>query len=90
MATITGIVFVKKIAFGNATPGGLIGEVWRVPASTAADDQSITCKYIQTPIAVIGAVSHTAITTSTLALITSVTVAGSNFVEILILGYSAP
>ena len=88
MAAITGIVFVGKIPWPSAGPGCLEAEVWRVPASTAADTQTLTAKYLSKVLYVIGPVSHTALTDNTAALITSVTVAASNFVDILLVGPS--
>lgn len=86
MAAITGIVFVGKIPWSNAASSGLIAEVWRIPASTAADTQAITARFLSKILYIIGPVSHTALTDNTAALITSVTVAGSNFIEILVIG----
>lgn len=61
-----------------------------MPASTAGDTQTITSVNISDFIAVIGPVSHTAVTDSesgvSVPLITSVTVAASNFVEFLLVG----
>lgn len=90
MAAITGIVFVRKVNFSNAMPGGLIGEIWRIPASTAADTQTIVARYITNVLSVIGPVSFVALDgTATVPLITSVTVAASNFVDVLLLGTTA-
>lgn len=63
-----------------------MAEVWRVPASTAADTQTLTAKFLSKVLYVIGPVSHTALTDNTAALITSVTVAASNFIDILLVG----
>ena len=91
MAAITSIAqFGPPIRWGNAGGKAIIAEVWRVPASTAADTQTITSVNIAEFIAVIGPVSHTAVTNSeagvSVPLITSVTVAASNFVEFLLVG----
>lgn len=87
MAAITGIIFVNgPVPWPSATPGGLQAEIWRIPASTAADTQTLTAKYLSKVLYVIGPVSHTALTDNTAALITSVTVAASNFVDIILVG----
>lgn len=93
MAAITSIAqFGPPIRWGNAGGKAIIAEVWRVPASTAADTQTITSINIANFIGVIGPVSHTAVTNTeagvSVALITSVTVAASNFVEFLLVGYA--
>lgn len=86
MAAITGIVYVGKIPWPSAGPGTLMAEVWRIPASTAADTQTLTAKFLSKVLYVIGPVSHTALTDNTAPLITSVTVAASNFIDILLVG----
>lgn len=91
MGAITSIAqFGPPIRWGNAAGKAIIAEVWRVPASTAGDTQTITSVNIAEFIAVIGPVSHTAVTDSeagvSVPLITSVTVAASNFVEFLLVG----
>lgn len=86
MAAITGIVYVGRIPWPSAGPGALTAEIWRCPASTAADTQTITAKFLSKILYVIGPVSHTALTDNTAALITSVTVAASNFVDIIVVG----
>lgn len=93
MAAITSIAqFGPPIRWGNAAGKAIIAEVWRVPASTAGDTQTIVSTYIADFIAIIGPCSHTAVTNSeagvSVALITSVTVAASNFVEFLLVGYA--
>lgn len=86
-------VFVKKINFTNGVPGGLIGELWQIPASTAADTATVTAKFIATIIGVIGDVQHTALpltAANTAAIITLDTVAASNFADFIILGFATP
>jgi hypothetical protein len=60
--------------------------VFQLPASTAADTQTITANRLSKILYVIGPVTHTAITDNTAALITTTTVAASNFMEILVIG----
>jgi hypothetical protein len=91
MAAITSIAqFGPPIRWGNAGGKAIIAEVYRVPASTAGDTQTIVSTNIAEFIAVIGPCSHTAVTNTeagvSVALITSVTVAASNFVEFLLVG----
>jgi hypothetical protein len=86
MGAITGIVSTGVIPWGNAAASGLIAQVFQVPASTAGDTQTIVANRLSKVLYVIGPVSHTAITTNSVALITSVTVAASNFIEILCIG----
>lgn len=74
------------IPWGNAAASGLIAQVFQIPASTAGDTQTITANRLSKIHYIIGPVSHTAITDNTAALITSVTVAASNFIEILVIG----
>ena len=52
-------VFVKKIPFSNAQPGGRITEIWSLPAGTAADTAAITCQNIVALEAVIGGMVDT-------------------------------
>lgn len=91
MGAITSIAqFGPPIRWGNSGGKALIAEVWRVPASTAGDTQTIVSTNISDFVAIIGPCSHTAVTNSesgvSVALITSVTVAASNFVEFLLVG----
>lgn len=93
MAAITSVAqFGPPIRWGNAGGKAIIAEVWRVPASTAGDTQTITSINIANFIGIVGPVSHTAVTNAesgvSVALITSVTVAASNFVEFLVVGYA--
>ncbi len=53
MAAITGIKFVKRIPL-TATAGGLVVEVWNVPASTDGDTQTLALAHIKTVLAIIG------------------------------------
>lgn len=93
MAAITGIVqFGPPIRWGNAGGKAIIAEVWRIPASTAADTQTLTSINIANFIGLVGPATHTAVTNTesgvSVAVITSVTVAASNFTEILLIGYA--
>lgn len=91
MAAITGIVYVGKIPWSNANSGALIAEVWRIPASSAADTQTIVAKFLKKILYIIGPVSFTVLGgANSAALITSVTVAASNFVDILVIGHDTP
>lgn len=93
MAAITTIVYTGiRFPWPTAVPGGRYAELWRVPASTAADTQTITAPTLLTIEAVVGPATHTALplaAANTAALITSVTVAASNFVDLLVIGKSA-
>jgi hypothetical protein len=86
MGAITGIVSTGVIPWGNAAASGLIAQVFQIPASTAGDTQTIVANRLSKVLYVLGPVSHTAITTNSVPLITSVTVAASNFIEILCIG----
>lgn len=91
MGAITGIVYVGKIPWGNANSGALIAEVWRVPASTAADTQTLVAKFLKKILYVVGPVSFTVLAgANSVDVITSVTVAASNFVDILLIGHDTP
>lgn len=90
MAAVVG-VFVQKVPFSNAGPGAFIGEVWRFPASTAGDTMTLTTKYIAKIVAVIGDVSATVLLGANVASLTTLdTIAASNFMDIIVYGYSAP
>lgn len=84
------------IRFPWPTPapgGGRYAELWRVPASTAADTATITSPTLSEIESVIGPVSHTALpltAKNTAALITSLTIAASNFVDMLVIGKGNP
>lgn len=91
MATITGIVSTGKlIPFGGGpTPGALWAEVWKVPASTAADTQLISSNLLSSILFLIGDVQATALplaAANTAQVITLDTVAASNFVYFLAIG----
>jgi len=93
MAAITGIVSTGiVIPLGSGAPGSLWAEIWRLPASTAADTQTITSNFLSEIKSVMGPVSHTALpltAKNTAALITSVTVAASNFIDFFVIGIRA-
>lgn len=86
MGAITGIVSTGVIPWGNAAASGLIAQVFQLPASTAADTQTITANRLSKILYIVGPVTHTALTDNTAALITTTTVAASNFMEILVIG----
>ena len=93
MAAITSIAqFGPPIRWGNAAGRAIIAEVWRIPASTAADTQTIVSTNIAGFIGIIGPVTHTAVTDLetgvSVALITTSTIAASNFMEFLLIGYA--
>lgn len=88
MAAVTSVFVSKFMVPGAGAPGGLMGEVWRVPASTAGDTQTITPKFIRQVLFVLGPVSFTVLGAgASVAATTSVTVAASNFVDVLLIGY---
>lgn len=91
MGAITSIAQqTPPIRWGNAGGKAIIAEVWRIPASTAGDTQTITSVNISDFIAVIGNASNTAVTNTesgvSIALTTLVTVAASNFTYLLVIG----
>jgi hypothetical protein len=86
MGAITSMVKVGQLPWGNAAASGLQAEIWQLPASTAGDTQTITARTLAKINWIVGPVSHTALTDNTAALITSVTVAASNFVEFMVIG----
>lgn len=93
MAAITSIAqFGPPIRWGNAAGRAIIAEVWRIPASTAGDTQTIVSTNIAGFIATIGAVTHTAVTDVetgvSIAITTGTTVGASNFIEFLVIGYA--
>lgn len=93
MAAITGIIITgPPIRWGNANGKAIIAEVWRVPASTAGDTQTLTSTNIAKLIAVTGDVSYTAVTDNeagiSIPVTTLDTVAASNFVNVLVIGYA--
>lgn len=89
MAAITGIVFVKRVPINSAVAGGLVMEIWRIPASTAGDTQTLALPHIKTVLSVTGIASATAQAAAgdgLLPVTTSVTVAASNFSYLIIIG----
>lgn len=93
MAAITSIAqYGPPIRWGNAAGKAIICETWRIPASTAGDTQTIVSVYISNFIAVVGPVSHTAVTDTeagvSVPLTTLSTIAASNFVEIQLIGFA--
>lgn len=89
MAAITGIVATGQIIpLPSATPGGLVAEVWRVPASTAGDTQTLTSLRLRKIIGVLGNGSYTALAgANSVDITTSDTVAASNFTDLWLIGY---
>jgi len=86
MATITGIVFVKRIPL-TAVAGGLVIEVWKVPASTDADTQDLVLPHIKTVLGIVGPLEMVAQTAdSAITVITTATIDASNFTHALIIG----
>lgn len=93
MAAITSIAqFGPPIRWGNAGGKAIIAEVWRIPASTAGDTQTIVSTNISNFLAIVGGATHTAVTNTesgvSVALITAYTIAASNFVEFLVVGFA--
>lgn len=86
MAAITGIIFVKRIPL-TATAGGLVMEVWKIPASTAGDTQTLALPHISTVLSLAGDASMTAQATAhSIDVTTLATVAASNFTYLHIIG----
>lgn len=79
-------VKIGQLNWGNAAASGLVAEVWQIPASTAADTQTITARTLSKIYWIVGPVQHTALTDNTAAIITLSTVAASNFAEFLVIG----
>lgn len=92
MAAVAGVQTGPPIRWGNAGGKAIIAEVWRFPASTAADTLSMVSTNIAKFLALIGDVQHTAVTDTeagiTVACITLDTIAASNFIEVLLVGYA--
>lgn len=92
MAAVVPVLQRGPIAWGNAGGRAIIAEVWRYPASTAADTAAITCAFIAEIIAVIGNVSFQAPvaleTGATVGTITHDTIAAPNFDDVVIVGYA--
>lgn len=86
MGAITGIVSTGVIPWGNAAASGLIAQVFQIPASTAGDTQTIVANRLSKVLYVVGPVTHTAITTNSVAVTTGTTVGASNFMEFLCIG----
>ena len=88
MGAITGIIFEGVLLqAGGPTSGGLVTEVWKIPASTAGDTQTLTLPYVKTVKALVGNASMTAQTTdNSIAVTTLATVAASNFNYLYITG----
>lgn len=92
MAAVAIVQYGPPIRWGNAAGRAIIAETWRIPASTAADTATLVSTNIAGFIALVGPATHTAVTDSeagvSVAVITSVTVAASNFTELLLIGYA--
>lgn len=93
MAAITGIVqFGPPIRWGNAAGKAIIAEVWKIPASTAGDTQTLASTNISDYIGICGILSATAVTNTesgvSVACTTLATVAASNFAFVLLIGYA--
>lgn len=86
MAAITTITFVRRIPL-TATAGGLVAEVWKVPASTDADTQTLALPHIKTVLAIVGPLEMVAQTVEHAVAVTTIaTVDASNFSHALIIG----
>lgn len=94
MAAVVPTLQGPPIPWGNAAGRALIAEVWRFPASTAADTVSnFVCQYLAEIKAVIGNIQFTAPaiaeTGATITTITTLdTIAASNFVDVLFIGFA--
>ncbi len=90
MSAVAIAQFGPPIRWGNQAGKAIIAEVWRIPASTAADTATLTSINIAEFIAVVGPVTHTAVTNTeagvAVAVITTATIAASNFMEVLLIG----
>lgn len=92
MPAVAGVQVSPPIRWGNADGKAIIAEVWRFPASTAGFTLALVSTNIAQLIAFVGPFSHTAVTSSeagiSVAVITSLTIAASNFNEGLLIGYA--
>lgn len=92
MAAVAGVTNGPPIMYGNAAGRALIGEVIRFPASAAGDTLALVCKYIEEIVAIVGNVTFTAPVKSadgaTSTLTTGDTIAASNFIDVLVLGFA--
>lgn len=93
MGAITSVAqFGPPIRWGNAGGKAIIAEAWRIPASTVGDTQTITSTNIANFLGTVGLVEHTAVTNSesgvSVAITTEATIASSNFVEFLLVGFA--
>lgn len=91
MAAITGIVQTgPPIRWGLANGKALIAEMWRVPASTAGDTQTLASINIAKFLGLLGDCSYTAVTDSeagvSVPVTTLDTIAASNFANLLLIG----
>lgn len=89
MGAITGIVATGEIIpLPSATPGGRVAEVWRVPASTAGDTQTLTSSRLRQITGVLGNGSHTVLAGANQVAVTTLdTVAADNFSYLWLIGY---
>lgn len=94
MAAVVPVLQRGPIPWGNANGRAVIAEVWRFPASTAADTvSSFVSMFLAEIIAVVGNISFTAPAAAesgaTIATITTHdTIAASNFNDVLFIGYA--
>jgi hypothetical protein len=88
MAAITGIVWVKTVPFMGAHAGGLLMEVWKVPASSDGDTQTLALPDISNVLAVVGPACAVVpnVTSHALDVITTSTIDASNMSHLLIIG----
>lgn len=88
MAAITGILYSKRIPLSSAA-GGLVMEIWKIPASTAGDTQTLALRGIKQVVSITGVASRTAQAATgdgLLPVTTLATVAASNFADLIIIG----
>lgn len=94
MAAVVPVLQRGPIPWGNANGRAVIAEIWRFPASTAADTvSSFVSMFLAEIIAVVGNVQFTAPgaaeTGATIATVTTLdTVAASNFTDVIFIGYA--
>jgi hypothetical protein len=94
MAAVAPVLRQGPIHWGNAGGRAVIAEVWRFPASTAADTVSnFVAQFLEEIIAVIGNVQFTApainANGATITTITTLdTIAASNFVDVIFIGFA--
>lgn len=88
MSAITGIVFTgTTIQLGGPAPGALVAEIWKIPASTDGDTQTLTLPYVKTVKALVGCADMAAqATDNSIDVTTTATVDSSTFTYLLVIG----